>query len=74
MEVNNSDSAICPKCGGRLVIVLYGDVVSTDKLKKVERGEAVLGGCCDCVDDFGRPKNPKWSCSKCGAGFGEHAT
>ena len=41
---SKNDTDVCPKCGGKLIPVLYG-YPSPDALKRVARGEIALGGC-----------------------------
>ena len=43
---------VCPKCGGKIVEILYGE--PTEELfNAAERGEVILGGCCIAFELYG---------------------
>jgi hypothetical protein len=58
----------CPKCGGKVVEILYG-APTYEAFEASERGEIVLGGCCISVDEEGNLQNPDWQCIKCKTQF-----
>jgi hypothetical protein len=59
---NNFDekgNRLCPKCQSENVLdIMYG-YPSNEAIKKRDRGEIVLGGC--CIDR----NNPRWACDRC---------
>jgi len=54
----------CPKCGGKVVPVLYGEP-TPETGKRAKQGEFILGGCC-IVEDT---PMAQWECIKCEQGF-----
>lgn len=45
----NSVPKTCPKCGGKVVKIIYGE--PTEELFEAsDRGEVILGGCCIALD------------------------
>ena len=48
----------CPKCGSRMVKIVYG-LPGTELFKKAQKGEIFLGGCCEFED------SPKYHCNNC---------
>ncbi len=48
----------CPKCGGKVVPILYGEP-SHEAYEESLQGKFVLGGCCICED------SPDWECLEC---------
>ena len=59
-----SRPTICPKCGGKIVEIIYGEP-SIELFEAHERGEIILGGCCMVVDDKGNQLDPKYGCVDC---------
>ena len=54
----------CPKCGGRIVPILYGE--PTPEAGEMERRkEIILGGCCIFEDEDGNLMSPQYGCVKC---------
>jgi hypothetical protein len=52
----------CPRCGAsESLLILYG-LPTPDMFKQAERGEIVLGGCEECVEE--------WQCQTCGNEWG----
>ncbi len=58
----------CPKCGGKVVEILYG-MPTSEAFEASERGELVLGGCCITLDENGKIADPDWQCIKCETQF-----
>ncbi len=58
----------CPKCGGKVVKIIYGEP-SIEAFEAEERGEIILGGCCIQIDGEGNSLMPDWQCKKCNAQF-----
>ena len=58
----------CPKCGGKVVKIIYGEP-SIEVFEAEQRGEIILGGCCIRVDEEGNSLMPDWQCKKCNAQF-----
>ena len=58
----------CPKCGGKVVEILYGEP-TYEAFEASERGEIVLGGCCISIDGEGDLQSPDWQCIKCETQF-----
>ena len=58
----------CPKCGSRIVPIIYGEP-TFEMGEKAERKEVILGGCIVLTDDEGNPIVPRWGCVKCGREF-----
>ena len=56
----------CPKCGGKLVPIIYG-MPSVELMEKVEKKEVYLGGCCI----IGDKEMPSYFCNKCNKEFGK---
>ena len=54
----------CPKCGGRIVPIVYGDP-SSEMFRKSMNDEIILGGCLVMTDDKGNVISPQWGCVKC---------
>ena len=50
----------CPKCGSNEYIRIAYGKPSAEGLKKAERGEIILGGCCV------GPHSKRHACKKCG--------
>ena len=50
---------ICPKCGGKLIPILYGEP-TFDAYEVSQRGEIILGGCCIQTDKQGNILMPDW--------------
>ena len=63
-----ADTTICPKCGGKLVEIIYGEPMA-DLLEKARRGEVILGGCCILTDEDGNIISPEYGCIDCGEKF-----
>lgn len=54
----------CPKCGGRIVKIVYGE--PTEELfEAADRGEVILGGCCITLDENGNQIDPEYGCVNC---------
>lgn len=53
---------ICPKCGGKLIEIVYG-MPAYETFQAAERGEVYLGGC--MMDEY------KYHCNKCNLDFTE---
>ena len=49
----------CPKCGGKVVPVVYG-MPAPELYEQAERKEVVLGGCLINMDG-----DPQWACIEC---------
>ena len=49
----------CPKCGGKVVKIVYGEPCP-ELFEQAERKEVILGGCCINLDG-----NPQWACTEC---------
>ncbi|WP_405268038.1 tetratricopeptide repeat protein [Methanobrevibacter sp.] len=62
MIKSRSDTRVCPDCGGELIPIVWG-YPSPKLLKRAERGEVFLGGCCI------PPNNPNYRCKKCDGKF-----
>lgn len=58
----------CPKCGGKVLDILYGMPMG-EAVEAYKRGELILGGCCIRVDEEGNSLMPDWQCKKCNAQF-----
>ena len=58
----------CPKCGGKVLDILYG-MPMDEAVEAYERGEIILGGCCIQIDGEGNSLMPDWQCKKCNAQF-----
>ena len=59
---------VCPKCGGKIVEILYGE--PTEELfNAAERGEVILGGCCIAFDEQGNQIDPQYGCVDCDERF-----
>lgn len=58
----------CPKCGGKVVDIIYG-MPSPETYERSLRDEIILGGCCIARDEHGRLMDPKWGCTGCGRQF-----
>ena len=58
----------CPKCGGKVVDILYGDPMD-EAIEAYKRGEIILGGCCIELDENGNSLMPDWQCKECEAQF-----
>ena len=65
---SNGNPDKCPKCGEKVVSIVYG-LPMGELFEKAERGEVVLGGCCIAVDENGRIMMPEWACVGCGCEF-----
>lgn len=59
---------ICPKCGGKVVPIVYG-MPMEELQEKADRGEVILGGCCIALDEKGKQIDSKWGCVDCGERF-----
>ena len=57
--VVNRKPCKCPKCGGKVVPIVYG-MPAPELYEKAERKEVVLGGC--CIHEDG---DPQWACIEC---------
>ena len=57
--VVNRKPCKCPKCGGKVVKIVYG-MPAPELYEQAERKEVVLGGCCINLDG-----NPQWACTEC---------
>ena len=53
----------CPKCGGKVVKIVYG-MPTPELYEQAERKEVVLGGC--CIHEDG---DPQWACVECEQAF-----
>jgi len=54
----------CPKCGGKVVKIIYGE--PTEELFEAsDRGEVILGGCCIALDENGNQISPEYGCVDC---------
>ena len=49
----------CPKCGGKVVPVVYGEP-GPELFEMADRKEVVLGGCCIHMEG-----DPQWACIEC---------
>ena len=58
----------CPKCGGKVLDILYGMPMG-EAFEAEERGEIILGGCCIQIDGEGNSLMPDWQCKKCNVQF-----
>lgn len=59
---------VCPKCGGKIVEILYGE--PTEELfNAAERREVILGGCCIAFDEKGNQIAPQYGCIDCDERF-----
>ena len=58
----------CPKCGGKVLSILYGDPMD-EAIEAYKRGEIILGGCCIMLDESGNSLMPDWQCKECEAQF-----
>lgn len=65
---NNSVPKTCPKCGGKVVKIIYGEP-SQELFEASVRGEVILGGCCIEVDENGNRLDPQYGCIDCEATF-----
>ena len=63
-----SHPPVCPKCGGKVVPIVYGMPTVTLE-EKADRGEVIIGGCCIALDEHGRQLDPKWGCIDCDERF-----
>ena len=59
---------VCPKCGGKVVPVVYG-MPMEELQEKADRGEVILGGCCIALDEKGKHIDSKCGCVDCGERF-----
>ena len=59
---SKSDTRFCPDCGGELIPIVWG-LPHDGLLRKADRGEIFLGGCCL------PPNPPNYHCTKCGGEF-----
>ncbi len=55
----------CPKCGKKLIPVVYG-MPTADTFEASERGEVRLGGCCMPNGD-----KERYYCKNCGISYGK---
>ena len=62
----NCVQKICPKCGGKLIEILYG-FPTPESVEKYKKGEIELGGCEILLD---KPQ-PKYHCRKCDKSYYE---
>jgi hypothetical protein len=63
----NPKPTCCPKCGGEVYELLWGEpMMSEDDYFHLYGKHVIYAGCCIA---FG--KVPKWQCSKCGERFYE---
>ena len=60
----NSVPKTCPKCGGKVVKIIYGEP-DQELFEASERGEVILGGCCIEVDENGNRLDPQYGCIDC---------
>ncbi len=51
----------CPKCGGKVVKIVYGEPCP-ELFEQAERKEVVLGGCCINLDGNGRIQSRQTDC------------
>lgn len=63
-----SHPTVCPKCGGKVVPIVYG-MPMEELQEKADRGEVILGGCCIACDENGKQIDPKWWCVDCDEKF-----
>lgn len=56
--IANRKPCKCPKCGGKVVKIVYGEP-SPELFEMADRKEVVLGGCCHMEGD------PQWVCCEC---------
>ena len=63
-----SHPIICPKCGGKVVPIVYG-MPMEELREKADRGEVILGGCCIALDEKGKQIAPQWGCIDCDERF-----
>lgn len=61
-------SKTCPKCGGKVVEIIYG-YPTEEAFEASKRGKVILGGCCIFEDKEGNRINPKYGCIDCGERF-----
>ena len=59
---SKSNIRFCPDCGGELIPIVWG-LPHEGLLRKAERGEIFLGGCCI------PPNHPNYHCKKCDGEF-----
>lgn len=55
----------CPKCGEKLIEIMYGLPLLSETFEAAERGEVILGGCCIS------PESPSYHCKKCFVDYSE---
>ena len=67
IEVNERPQT-CPKCGGKVVEIIYGEPTQEAYERSLE-GEFILGGCCINIDENGQGMNPQYGCIDCGRQF-----
>jgi hypothetical protein len=65
---DNSHLSVCPKCGGKMVRIVYGEPTE-ELIEAAERGEVILGGCCIIADENGSVTSPEWGCINCNKRF-----
>lgn len=63
--MGNKSEPKCPKCGNKLIKIVYG-IPSSEMIEQVEKGEIFLGGC-----EIGNV-NPKFHCKNCEVSFFEN--
>lgn len=60
----NSVPKTCPKCGGKVVKIIYGE--PTEELfESSDHGEVILGGCCITLDENGNQISSQYGCINC---------
>ena len=59
--VVNRKPCKCPKCGGKVVKIVYGEPCP-ELFEQAERKEVVLGGCCINLDGNGRIQSRQTDC------------
>ena len=65
---HKSHPTVCPKCGGKVVPIVYG-MPMEELQEKTDRGEVILGGCCIALDEKGKQIDPRWGCIDCDERF-----
>lgn len=67
-QPKDSERNACPKCGGRIVEIIYGEPTK-ELLELSDRKEIILGGCCITIDEKGNPIEHNYGCIDCGENF-----
>lgn len=67
-RLKDNERNICPKCGGRIVEIVYGEPTN-ELCEAADRGDIILGGCCITIDKKGEQTQPCHGCIDCGERF-----